>query len=319
MNPRASLTDLLDIKYPIIMAPMFLVTDVVMMKAAMDAGIAACIPALNWRTPEAMEEGLKELKDYGKGSFGINLIVNKSNVYLDRQIELCAQYEVDFVITSLGKPDKVIQKCHAVGTKVFCDVVNLDHAKKVAALGADAVIAVNNRAGGHCGPESADKLIPLLVENLDIPVISAGGVATKEQLEEVINLGAIGVSVGSVFIASKEAPVTDDYKNACVDYGADDIVLTTKISGSPCTVINTDYVKSIGTKQNALEQFLNNNRRLKKYFKMFVYQRGLKSLQKAAFGATYKSVWVAGPSIEYVHDVKPISDIVARLTNETVS
>lgn len=79
----------------------------------------------------------------------------------------------------------------------------------------------------------------------------------------MISLGACGVSVGTVFIASNESPVSQEYKNACVTYGAKDIVLTTKLSGTPCTVINTDYVKSIGTKENFLERVLNRNKKLK--------------------------------------------------------
>ena len=76
--------------------------------------------------------------------------------------------------------------------------------------------------------------------------------------------GAEGVSVGSPFIASEEANVTQEYKQACVDYGASDIIMTERISGTPCTVINTPYVQKIGTKQTAIEQILNKNRKIKK-------------------------------------------------------
>ena len=72
----------------------------------------------------------------------------------------------------------------------------------------------------------------------------------------MLSYGACGVSVGSPFIPSLEAEVSEDYKKACVNYGAKDIVLTEKISGTPCTVINTPYVKKIGTKQSSLEKFL---------------------------------------------------------------
>ena len=124
-------------------------------------------------------------------------------------------------------------------------MVDLKYAQKVESLGADAVIAVNNRAGGHAGNMSPEELIPLLNQNCKIPVISAGGVGNKQELDHVLSLGAAGVSVGSIFIASQESDVSEDYKQACVDYGKDDIVMTTKISGTPVvsTVINTPYVK----------------------------------------------------------------------------
>ena len=113
-----------------------------------------------------------------------------------------------------------------------------------------------------------------------------------------------------------EAPVSEDYKQACVDYGAKDIVLTTKISGSPCTVINTPYVQKIGTQQNAFERILSKNKRLKKYVKMLTYSKGMKSVEKAAFSATYKTVWCAGPSIEYTKSIESVSTIIERLKRE---
>ena len=129
----------------------------------------------------------------------------------------------------------------------------------------------------------------------------------------MLDLGAGGVSMGSIFIATKEAPVSQEYKNACVNFGAKDIVLTTKLSGTPCTVINTPYVQKIGTSQNFLERLLNKNKRLKKWFKAITFMRGMKSLQKAAFSTTYKTVWCAGPSIEYVKEVKSIKEVIDNL------
>ncbi len=129
----------------------------------------------------------------------------------------------------------------------------------------------------------------------------------------MLDLGAGGVSMGSIFIATKEAPVSQEYKDACVNFGAKDIVLTTKLSGTPCTVINTPYVQKIGTSQNFLERLLNKNKRLKKWFKAITFMRGMKSLQKAAFSTTYKTVWCAGPSIEYVKEVKSIKEVIDNL------
>ncbi|MCB9334794.1 MAG: nitronate monooxygenase [Flavobacteriales bacterium] len=310
------LTSTLNIKHPIIMAPMFLVSNSKMLIAAADAGITGCIPALNYRTIEEFEIGLRELKEKCNGPFGINLIVNKSNFLYKEQLKVCCKYKVDYIITSLGSPEETIKEAHKVGTKVFCDVTDLDYAKKVEKLGADALIAVNKEAGGHAGNLSYKELIPLLTKNCQIPVISAGGVGNHQQMQEILSLGAAGVSVGSLFIASEESEVSQEYKEACVNFGAKDVVFTTKLSGTPCTVINTPYVKKIGTKQTFLERILNKNKRLKKWFKAFTFYKGMKSLQKAAFSATYKTVWCAGPSIEYVKEIRPIKEIVKSLTNE---
>ncbi|MCK0109565.1 nitronate monooxygenase [Flavobacteriaceae bacterium S0825] len=311
------LTELLQITYPVIQAPMFLVSNTKMVIEAMKGGIAGCIPALNYRTLDELRVAIKELKEakVEGGSFGFNLIVNKSNVKYRGQLEVLCEEGCDFIITSLGSPEETIKQAHKAGIKVFCDVVDLKFAKKVEHLGADAIIAVNNQAGGHRGDTSPEELIKHLVANCSIPVISAGGVGCKADIDRMLSYGAAGVSVGSPFIASVEANVTDEYKQACVEYGADDIVVTERISGTPCTVINTPYVQKIGTKATWIENLLNKNKKLKKWVKMIRFSIGMKATEKAATKATYKTVWVAGPSIEHTNKILPTKAIVERLVN----
>lgn len=310
------LTKTFDVKYPIILAPMFLVSNKEMMVAAADAGILGCVPALNWRTPEEFDVAMGEMKDQCKGPFGINLITNKSNVHLKRQLEICEDKVPDFVITSLGSPKEVIDRLGKKGCKVICDVVDVEYAKKVESLGADALIAVNSGAGGHAGKIAASILVPMLQEATNLPVISAGGVGTGAGLLSTLSLGAEGVSIGSPFIAAKESGVNNEYKQAIIDYGAKDIVLTSKISGTPCTVIKTPYLEKLGVEQNFVEKVLNSNKKIKKYAKMLTFYKGMKLLEQAAFGATYKTIWCAGPSIEFVDKEESIQEIVDRLANE---
>ena len=312
---KPSLTSLLNINRPLIMAPMFLVSNTKMVIEGMKSGVAGCIPALNYRTLEELRDSVIELKaaKVTGGSFGYNLIVNKSNIKYKDQLAVLCEEKVDFIITSLGSPEETIKQAHKVGIKVFCDVTDLAFAKKVESLGADALIAVNNLAGGHRGDLGPEELIKELNLNTTLPVISAGGVSTKKELETMLSYGAVGVSVGSPFIASFESGVSEEYKQACVDYGAKDIVLTEKISGTPCTVINTPYVKKVGTKQTWLEQTLNKNKTLKKWVKMIRYMIGSNAVTKAATEVTYKTVWVAGPTIENTTEISSVSKIVDRL------
>ena len=316
---KTRLAQILNITYPIIQAPMFLVSNTAMVIEAMRQGIAGCIPALNYRTIEELRRSLKELKSekVEGGSFGFNLIVNKSNLKYKSQLKVICEEGCDFIITSLGSPKETIKQAHEAGIKVFCDVVDLKFALKVEALGADAIIAVNNQAGGHRGNSTPEALIKELVSHCDIPVISAGGVGCKKDIDQMLSYGAEGVSVGSPFIASIEANVTNEYKQACVDYGAKDIVVTERISGTPCTVINTPYVQKIGTEQSGIERVLNTNKKLKKWVKMIRFSIGMKATKNAAKKATYKTVWVAGPSIEYTKSVLPISAIINRLVTDS--
>ncbi len=313
---KTALTDLLGIELPVIMAPMFLVTNVEMIVAAGDSGMAGCIPALNFRTIEDLEKGIKEIKSRSNKPFGVNLIVNKSNVLAKKQLYKCLDLGVNFFITSLGSPEEVIRESKKLGIKVFCDVIEETYAKKVEDLGADGIIAVNSGAGGHLGNIPASVLVPALKQKCKIPVISAGGVGTGSGILSMLALGADGLSMGSPFIATTESGVSDDYKQACIDYDAEDSVVSTKLSGSRCTVINTPYVQKIGTDQNVVESLLNKNKQIKKYAKMLTYYKGMRAIEKAAFSATYKTVWCAGSSIEFTHKVEPIKVIVERLKSE---
>ncbi len=311
-----TLDKLLGIQYPIIVAPMFLISNTKMVKAALANGITAAFPALNYRTDQELRAAIAEIKAFTDKPFGVNLIVNKSNLKYKGQLDTLLELKVGYIITSLGNPQEVIERCKPLGIKVFCDVVDLAYAKKVEIQGADAVIAVNNRAGGHAGKLSPKELITLLKENCSIPVISAGGIAHGKDLKEVMSWGAAGASIGTIFIACDEADISPEYKQAMIDYGEKDIVLTTKLSGSALTVINTPYVQQLGTEANWLERILNNNKTLKKYAKMLIAYRGMKQVEKAAFGATYKTVWCAGPAIEHVKSVRSMAEIVKTLTTE---
>ncbi len=313
---EAPLSDLLGIRYPIIMAPMFLVSNTDMIIEAVRAGITGAIPALNYRTTEELRTAIRLIQSEVTGPFGINLIVSKSNFLYKEQLKVCCEEKISFIITSLGSPEETINEAHKVGVKVFCDVTDTTYAKKVEELGADAVIAVNKEAGGHAGNLSYKELIPQLKKAVSIPVISAGGVGSGAGLKNMLEIGAAGVSLGSLFIATIESDVSEEYKQACVDFGAKDIVMTTKLSGTPCSVIKTPYVDKIGTSQNCIERILSKSKRLKKWFKAFTFYRGMKNLEKAAFGATYKTVWVAGPSIEYTKEIRKVREIVKQLIAE---
>lgn len=316
MTSKAALCTLLNIEFPVIMAPMFLVSNEKMIIEGINAGITGAIPALNYRTIEELRKAIRSIKTQTSGPFGINLIVNQSNFLYKEQLQVCCEEKVDFFITSLGSPEETIKKAHKHGIKVFCDVTDAKFAKKVEDLGADAVIAVCKEAGGHAGNISFKELIPELKKVCSIPVLSAGGIGTGKGIKQMLDLGADGVSMGSIFIATNEAPVSQEYKDACVQYTAKDIVMTTKLSGTPCTVINTPYVQKTGTQQNWLERILNKNKKLKKWMKALTFMKGMKSLQNAAFSSTYKTVWCAGPSIDHVTEIRSVKEVVEDLRRD---
>ena len=315
-----NLNALLHIDFPIIMAPMFLVSNLEMMKAGIRAGIMATFPTLNYRKEGELEKILDELNSYCKlysGSYGVNIIVQKSNPLSAKHTKICIDKKVPFFITSLGSPKEVIDGAHPYGGKVFCDVTNIPHAKKCFDSQCDGFIAVGQGAGGHAGPNPLQVLIPALKEHFpSVPIVAAGGIANGQGLLSVQVLGASGASIGTRFIASKEASVNDNYKNAIVSSGMDDIVMTTKLSGTPCAVINNDAAKKMGYTQNWFEKWLSQNSQTKKWFKMLVQIRGMKKLEKSVLPNNYNTLWTAGKSAELIHDILPCEEIVSRIKKE---
>ena len=320
---KTKLTDLLKIDFPVIMAPMFLVSNEAMLVAGMKNGIAAAFPTLNYRNEGELEQVLDKLNgEKGQltvnGTYGVNLIVQKTNPLYEKHLSICVQKKVPFYITSLGNPKQVIEQAHAYGAKVFCDVTNLEHAKKCFELGCDGFIAVGQGAGGHAGPNPLQILIPTLHQHFPQSlVIAAGGIADGEGILSMLALGAAGVSIGTRFIASVESAVNQEYKNAVVESNMTDIVLTEKLSGTPCNIINTPFAKKIGYKQNFFERLLSNNKTTKKYFKMWVQISGMKKLEQSVKPGNYQTLWCAGQSVELIKEISPCGAIIERLKQET--
>src|SRR5688572_28054168 len=181
MRFHTTFTESLQLKLPVIMAPMFLVSNEAMMRAAIDNGVMGVFPALNFRKKGELQTIIRNLHAYkssshGKGSFGVNLIVQKSNPLYLSQLEICLSEKVPFFISSLGNPSEVIKGAHSYGAKVYCDVTNIAHAEKSSSKGCDGFIAVGQGAGGHAGPNPLTVLVPALRKNFPhVPVIAAGG------------------------------------------------------------------------------------------------------------------------------------------------
>ncbi|MCB0416926.1 MAG: nitronate monooxygenase [Bdellovibrionales bacterium] len=312
-------TETVGCQYPIIAGPMFLVSDEKLVSSVSSAGALGAMPSLNWRSTADFRAAVEKVKSLTDKPFGVNLIVNKSAPRVEADLEVCAELKVPVVITSLGNPKKVIEKMHAVGSKVLCDVTTLAYAKKVEALGADGVVAVCAGAGGHAGETSPLVFIPYLKQHLKIPIVAAGGIVRGDQMAAVLMLGASAVQIGTRFIASNEANVHDDYKNAIVKAQPEDIVLTRKLSGVPASVIKTPYIEKIGVDLNPVESFLHKHEFSKRAMKMLRFYLGKVQLEKAVSLPTWKQVWGAGQGAGLIDEILPAGDIVRKLMEEYYS
>lgn len=321
MKVQTALSKLLNIDFPIIMAPMFLVSNQKMVEMAMENGIAGAFPSLNFREEGQLEQVIDACHAFNEkhpnGSFGVNIIVKSDNPLAMQHLGICIAKKVPFIITSLGDPTEVVKKVHAYGGKVFCDVTNLKHAKKAANAGCDGFIAVSSAAGGHAGPFPMHLLINSLKEAYpEMPVIAAGGISNGSILHGMIAMGAEGASIGTKFIATHEAAVGEDYKQAVVDAKMDDIVLTRRLSGVPCTVINTPRLQELGVELSKWEGYFFQNPKKKLAIKNFLRTIGLKALEEKLFPNNYQGLYCAGQSVEFIDQLKSCTEIINNYKQE---
>ncbi|MEA1898644.1 MAG: nitronate monooxygenase [Bacteroidota bacterium] len=317
MSRRNQLIELLGIEMPIIMAPMFLVSNVNMVVEAMRSGIAGVIPSLNYLTGKELAQALEDLNKFrysneNRGTYGINLIVQSTNKRMEEDLKICVEKKVPFYITSLGNPEKVVEQARTYGAKVLCDVTNIKHAQRVYEIGVDGFIAVGSGAGGHAGTHPNQLLVPALIKHFpDKPVFAAGGIANGKGILSMLALGAVGVSLGTLFITSTEAGVSDEYKKAIVDSGMKDIIMTSRLSGAPVSIINTPFYRKLKEQDEKADP--NSKDSLTKLERM---EEGISMLEKSIQPGNYNNLWVAGHTVELIDEIRSVKDIINRLKEE---
>lgn len=236
-------------RIPVIGAPLFIVSNPKLVIAQCKAGIIGSFPALNARPQEMLDEWIIEIKealaahdsknpDRPSAPFAVNQIVHRSNDRLMKDMESCVKHKVPVVICSLGAREDVYQAIHSYGGLVLHDVINNTFAKKAIEKGADGLIPVAAGAGGHAGVISPFALIQEIREWFDGPIALSGSIATGGAVLAAEAMGADFGYIGSPFIATDEANAADDYKNAIVECGADDIVYTNLFTG-----VHGNYLK----------------------------------------------------------------------------
>jgi nitronate monooxygenase len=218
-------------------------------------------------------------------------------------MDMCVKYEVPIVITSLGAKEWVNEMVHSYGGIVLHDVINNRFSKKAIEKGADGLIAVAAGAGGHAGTVSPMALIQEIREWFDGPLLLSGAIATGDAVLAAQAMGADLAYIGSAFIATEEANAEQGYKQAIVDFGADDIVYSNLFTG-----VHGNYLKpsieAAGLDPNALPESDPSQ---------MDFGSGGDSDAKA-----WKNIWGCGQGIGAVKKLGTTADYVAKLTTEYV-
>lgn len=301
-------TKMMNCKYPIIAAPMFLVSNPEMVIETTLAGGVGTFPTLNCRTAEELDLWLTQIKEkVGDLPFGVNLILHASNERLEEDKKIVFKHKVPLIISSLGNPQALLKEARPLGIKVICDVINTKHAKKAVGVGVDGLIVVSTGAGGHAGPLSPFCSLPYFKEMFpETMIIAAGGISSGEQLAASVALGASAVSVGTRFIASKEAKVEQGYKDSIVSSGPEDIFMSKALSGVNASVLRTKESEDFYKWDNSISG------KISQYIKYKLYKNGLKLKKKYS----WNNVWSAGQSVGEVRKVLTCKEIINKFVSE---
>jgi len=320
---QTKLTEQTGIQHPIICGAMYPCSNPELIAAASEGGGIAIIQPVSltmvhgFNKPdlgEGLRNAIRHIRSLTDKPIGFNALIEKgSKKYFDRMsdwIDIALEEDVRFFVTSLGKPDWVCEKVHAAGGYVYHDVTNRDWAKKGIDCGVDGLICVNNRAGGHLGELTMEEMYEQL-QDLGKPLICAGGIGSEVELNRALETGYAGVQMGTRFIATAECTTPEDYKQAIVEAGEDDITWTSRITGVPISVIRSDGFRQ----ENSwlMRKLLSGRFRHKARMLLNVISfLRMKSLAKGKKKSA-KDLWSAGKSVETITSIESATAIMHRL------
>lgn len=202
------ITELLNIKYPIIQGGMAWIADASLAVGVSEAGGLGIISGVG--PTEVVRAQIRKAKELTDKPFGVNVMLMQDNS--DEIAHLVCNEKVPVVTTGAGSPGKYIEMWKSHGIKVIPVVPSVAIAKRMEKFGADAVIAEGMESGGHIGQTTTMSLVPQVVDAVNIPVIAAGGIGDGRGIAASFMLGAVGVQMGTRFLVSNECNVHQNYK-----------------------------------------------------------------------------------------------------------
>jgi thiazole biosynthesis protein thiG len=235
-----TITQLLGIKYPIFQGAMAQIARYELASAVSNAGGLGILASGGMR-PEELREQIKKCKEQTTKPFAVNLMLMMPNI--NEIIDVVIEEGVKIVTTGAGTPRKFMPRLTEAGVKVIPVIPSVKAAKKMEELGCAAVVVEGMEAGGHVGTSTTMALLPQVTKAVNIPVIAAGGIADGRGVAAAFCLGASGVQMGTVFLATHECPVSIEYKNLIVEADDTSTTLTGMKFGAPVRGIKNELTK----------------------------------------------------------------------------
>ena len=230
----------LGIKYPIFQGGMAWVADASLAAGVSNAGGLGIIAAMNSNGDQLRAE-IKKCKELTDKPFGVNIML--MSPFVEETARVVAEEKIPVVTTGAGNPARFMEMWLEAGIKVIPVTPSVTLAKMAQRNGAFAVIAEGGESGGHVGDITTMALVPQVCDAVTIPVIAAGGIADGRGMAAAFMLGAKGIQMGTVFAASKESVIHENYKNSILKAKDIDSRVTGRSTGHPIRVLRNDMAR----------------------------------------------------------------------------
>ena len=297
-----TITQLLGIKYPVFQGAMAQIARYELASAVSNAG-GLGILASGGMSPEELREQIKKCKEQTTKPFAVNLMLMMPNI--NEIIDVVIEEGVKIVTTGAGTPRKFMPRLTEAGVKVIPVIPSVKAAKKMEELGCVAVVVEGMEAGGHVGTSTTMALLPQVTKAVNIPVIAAGGIADGRGVAAAFCLGASGVQMGTVFLATHECPISIEYKNLIVEADDTSTTLTGMKFGAPVRGIKNELTK--------------------RYHELEAQSSTLMELEELTLGSLRKAVYdgdvengsvMSGQIAGLVDEIRPVEQVIVDVLEE---
>jgi len=309
---KTRITELFGIEHPIVQGGMHFVGLAEMAAAVSNAGGLGIITGLTQRTPDDLGKEIRRCREMTDKPFGVNLTFLPSINPPDYPgyIRAIIDNGVKIVETAGNNPQKYMADLKAAGVKVIHKCTSVRHSLKAEAVGCDAISVDGFECGGHPGEDDVPNfvLLPRAAEELKIPFVASGGVANGKQLAAALALGAEGINMGTRFIATKEAPVHDNVKQAIVDASELDTRLVMRPLRNTERVLNNAAVQRLLEKEKALGPNLK--------FEDSIHEVGGVYPRIMQDGEMDAGAWSCGMVVGLIHDVPTCKELIEGIVAE---
>lgn len=305
---KTPITEMFGIERPIVQGGLMWIATAELASAVANAGGIGFMTALTFQEAEDLRAEIRKCRKMTNKPFGVNLTFLPSLRTIDypAYIKVCIEERIEFIETAGRNPEPYMEQLKSAGIKVVHKCTSVRHAVKAEKIGCDAVSIDGFEAAGHPGEDDVTSLIliPLTRDAIKIPIIASGGFADGRGLVGCLGLGADGMNMGTRFVATKEAPVHDNVKQALVSHSERDTRLIMR------TLRNTERVLHNPIVDKVLEIESRGNTKIED---IVPYVSGLVGKEMLEDGQMEKGVLSVGQSMGFIRDIPTCRELLDRI------